>query len=245
MKKALTIGGAVLGALLISALVMFIFCPGLPTYLKVKHKYEHIDEKLSAFETMPAEADLSDFTVNGIKLKAPADCSSNLNEHGLKSASGKAELLVIKRDNKGEDELLDSMQNYDPWDTYKFNKEDYAEFFRTIGVEPVQYGFSSRIIFYIRDYIDSKDCIDLRGQNKDIFLELADIKEKAVETETMYKLSGNSFTVYIGRINLSGYEDMWNIYIYPDSDDIHNYSIALTCPDETMARQIISSIELE
>ena len=35
MKKALTIGGAVLGFLLISALVIFIFFPGLPTYIKV------------------------------------------------------------------------------------------------------------------------------------------------------------------------------------------------------------------
>lgn len=44
MKKALAIGGAVLGALLAAALVIFVFFPGLPTYFKVRHRFEHTDE---------------------------------------------------------------------------------------------------------------------------------------------------------------------------------------------------------
>jgi hypothetical protein len=44
MKKPLIIGGTILGFLLAAAMVIFIFFPGLPTYLKVKHKYDHIDE---------------------------------------------------------------------------------------------------------------------------------------------------------------------------------------------------------
>jgi hypothetical protein len=243
MKKALTIGGAVLGFLLISALVIFIFFPGLPTYIKVKHKYKHIDEKVPAFEAVSAGADFKEYTIKGVKLKAPGDWS--VTDNGLQASPEEKVLIVLSTDNKEQDEFLDSMKDYDPWDAYKYNKEDYTEFFRSVDVEPAQYGFSSKIIFYIRDYIDSKDCMSLRGQDKDIFLELADIKEKAVDTETMYKLNGSSFTGYIGRINFSGNDVIWNISIFPDGDDIHEYSVMINYSDETIAKQIISSIELE
>ena len=245
MKKPLIIGGIILGFLVAAALVIFIFFPGLPTYFKVNRQYKHINEKPEAFEIVPAGADFKEFTLNGVKLKAPADCSLKPDDNRLKSASGKAELVVHQTNNKEQDEYLDSFQDYDPWDTYKYDQEDYREFFRSIGAEPPQYGFSSKILFYIRDYISAADCIRLRGKNKDIFFELADLKEKAAETENMQKLKGSGFTEYIGRIQYSGYEDIWQLFIFPDSDDLNTYSVAINCSDETMAKQIISSVELE
>ena len=245
MKKTLIIGGAVLGFLLTAALVICVFFPGLPAFFKVKHQYKHINEKPNAFEIVPARADFKEFTLDGIKLKAPADCSLKLGGSGLKSASGEAELVVLQTNNKEQDETLDSFQDYDPWDTYKYEQEDYKVFFRSIGTEPPQYGFSSKILFYIRDYINAADCIRLRGKNKDIFFELADLKEKAMEAEDMQKLKSNNFTEYIGRIQYSGYEDMWHLFIFPDGDDINTYLVTINCADETTAKQIISSIELE
>ena len=245
MKKALIIGGAVLVFLLTASLVIFVFFPGLPSFFKVKYQYKHINEKPNAFELVSVRADFKEFTLDGIKLKAPADCSLKLDGNGLKSASGEVELVVLQTNNKEQDETLASFQDYDPWDIYKYEQEDYKDFFRSIGTEPPQYGFSSKILFYIREYITSADCIRIRGKNKDIFFELADLKEKTMEAEDMQKLKSSNFTEYIGRIHRNGYEDIWNLSIFPDGDDLNSYLVTIKCGDETIAKQIISSIELE
>ncbi|WP_295085488.1 hypothetical protein [Ruminococcus sp.] len=239
MKKVLTIGIAIL----VAVVIIFIFFPGLPTYFKVKHKYEYISKQISEFETVPAGADFKNFSINGLKLKAPADWS--VTDNGMKSSSGETALIVTNKDNIEQDEFLDSLKDYNPWDQYKFNEEDYQEFFRTIGSEPAKYGFSSRILFYIRDNISAADCIRLHGKNKDIFLELAELKEKAVEAETMYKLNSSYFTGYIGRMNFSEYEDLWDLFIFPKGDDTHTFMVKINYSDEITAKQIISSIELE
>ena len=66
-----------------------------------------------------------------------------------------------------------------------------------------------------------------------------------MEAEDMQKLKSSNFTEYIGRIHRNGYEDIWNLSIFPDGDDLNSYLVTIKCGDETTAKQIISSIELE
>ena len=103
MKKVLTIGIAIL----VAVVIIFIFFPGLPTYFKVKHKYEYISKQISEFETVPAGADFKNFSINGLKLKAPADWS--VTDNGMKSSSGETALIVTNKDNIEQDEFLDSL----------------------------------------------------------------------------------------------------------------------------------------
>lgn len=252
MKKALTIGGAVLGVLLAAALVIFIFFPGLPTYLKVKHKFDHIDERVPVFKPVSADADLGSFTLNGVKLKAPADWEPNTTGHGLRSSSDKSSLMVIKNDYQsyekalGDLEALGSEYDLDPWSGYQCTEEDYRHFYSTIGIEPPQYGLNLRMLWYMRDDVTAKDCLRLRGKDRKVFLEVAESKEESVKIENMWKIKGSGFLAYVGQIMYPGFDgNTWTVNIFPDGNENEHYTVTVKCSDEALTKQIISSIELE
>ena len=224
MKKIFTIGGAVLGTILAAALVIFIFFPGLPTYIIVKHKYDHIDELVPEFEKSAVEGA----------------------EAGTYRSKDDSHIGVMLSSYKSYDDILGSVEDYDPWNTYEYEEEDYRHFLKAIGVEPPQYGFAYRILWYIRDHITAKDCIKLRGTDKKVFSELAAVKEESINTERLWKTEGNDFSAYIGQELYSSFKDgYWSITLYPNESDDEYYHVFIKCPDETTARQIISSIELE
>lgn len=52
MKKALKISGIIIGIILVSVLIIFIFFPGLFTYIKVKVKYDNIDRGFTEFKKL-------------------------------------------------------------------------------------------------------------------------------------------------------------------------------------------------
>ncbi|MCR4795939.1 MAG: hypothetical protein K5898_12390 [Ruminococcus sp.] len=240
MKKALTIGGAVLGFLLISALVIFIFFPGLPTYIKVKHKYKHIDETVAEFEAIsPAAA--KTFTKNGVTIKTPDGWVKKEAGSGIIDPTNNYTML-ISHDNYIED----NYSGYDPWQGYKYKEEDYKHFFDSIGVKTNQYDLADNMVWYIRDSFTSKDCLKLRGKDRKVFKELAESKEAAYQEEKMWKIKNDSYTGYVGQFFAYGYTgNMWTFTFFPDGDEVNKYSIMMKCADETVAKQIISSIELE
>ena len=259
MKKALTIGGIV-GFLLISALVIFIFFPGLPTYLKVKHRYDHIDETVAEFEKSEVPSDFVSRSLKGVSFRIPADWEGSSPIEGREASiykSGKEYgIFVLDTDYKMYAELQEEYKNmlsdeydedelYDPWEYYKYKEADYRHFYKTIGVDLPQYGLSSTMVFYTRDSFTAKECLKLRGKDKDVFLSLAEDKEAAVGMENMWKTKISGSTAYIGQEVYASYNgNLWVATIFPDDNPNKVYTVNLNCPDETMARQIISSVEL-
>lgn len=250
MKKIFTIGGAVLGTILAAALVIFIFFPGLPTYIIVKHKYDHIDELVPEFERSDIPADYVSHTLKGITFRTPSDWEGHSAVEGAEAGTYRSKddshIGVMLSSYKSYDDILGSVEDYDPWNTYEYEEEDYRHFLKAIGVEPPQYGFAYRILWYIRDHITAKDCIKLRGTDKKVFSELAAVKEESINTERLWKTEGNDFSAYIGQELYSSFKGgYWSITLYPNESDDEYYHVFIKCPDETTARQIISSIELE
>jgi hypothetical protein len=102
------------------------------------------------------------------------------------------------------------------------------------------------MVFYTRDYVTAKECLKLRGKDKDVFLDLAEDKEEAVDMEKMWKLKNNEYTAYAVQVLYSDYNgNTWDVNIFPNNNKNEVYTVTLKCPDETMAKQIISSAELE
>ncbi|MCR5600433.1 MAG: hypothetical protein K6G33_06825 [Ruminococcus sp.] len=261
MKKTLTIGGTVLGFLLISALVISVFFPGLPTYLKVKHRYDHIDDLVPEFEKSEVPSDFASHSLKGVSFRIPADWEGSSPIKGGEASSYKSgkeyRIFVLTADYKELAKLDEEYKNmlsdqydksdlYDPWEYYKFKEADYRHFYKTIGVDLPQYGLSSTMVFYTRNCLTAKKCLKLRGKDKDVFLDLAQTKEEAVGIEKMWKTKISGFNTYIGQEVSPGYNgNLWVATIFSDNTPDKVYTVTLNCPDETMAKQIISSVELE
>ncbi len=261
MKKPLIIGGTILGFLLAASLVIFIFFPGLPTYLKVKHKYDHIDETVAEFKKTDVPSDYVSHTLRGVKFSIPSDWEGHSPIEGTEASSYVSgedyRIFVLDIDYKMQAELNDEYKDmlgdeyseddlYDPWEYYKYKEDDYRNFFKEIGIDVPQYGLAYTMVFYTRDCITAKKCLKLRGKDKDVFLALAEDKEEAVGMEKMWKAKGSGFNAYIGQEIYSGYDgNVWVVTIFPDDNANKVYTVNMKCTDETVAKQIISSIELE
>ena len=254
MKKALTIGG-IIGFLLISALAISIFFPGLPTYLKVKLKYEHIDERIPEFEKSDIPGDYVSHTLRGVRFSTPSDWEAYSPIEGAEPnayrAKDKSTVFVLNLNYKAQEELLKNSEEtlgseYDVWNEYEFSEEDYRHFYKAIGIEPQQYGLNLRMLWYMRDDVTAKDCLKLRGRDRKVFLDVADSKDESVKMETMWKTKGKCFYAYIGRIMYSGFDgNTWTVNIFPDGNENEHFTTTIKCSDETTTRKIISSIELE
>lgn len=261
MKKPIIIGGCVLGFLITAALIIFIFFPGLPTYLKVKHKYDHIDELVPEFKKTDVPSDYVSRTLDGVKFSIPSYWVGESAIDGYEASSyisgEDSRIFVLDTDYKMYAELQDEYKNilgdeyneddiYDPWKSFKYKEADYRHFYKEIGVDLPQYGLAYTMVFNNRDSFTAKDSLKLRGKDKDVFLALAEDKENAVGMENMWKTKGNGFTAYIGQEIYSGYDgNLWVVTIFPDNNKNAVYTVNLKCPDATEAKQIISSIELE
>jgi len=261
MKKALIISGAVLGFLLAAALVIFVFFPGLPTYLKVKHKYHHIDETVAEFEKTDVPSDYVSHTLKGVKFSIPSDWEGKSAIEGAEASSyvsgEESKIFVLDNDYKTYDELQNEYKDmlgdeysdddiYDPWEAFKYKEADYRHLYKEIGVDLPQYGLAYTMVFYTRNCITAKECLKLRGKDKDVFLALAEDKEEAVGMEKMLKVKNSEYTAYVVQVLYGGYSgNTWDVNIFPNSNKNEVYTVTLKCSDETTAKQIISSIELE
>ena len=249
-KVILTILG-IIGGILLIALIIFLFFPGLPACMSAKHKYKHIDELPAEFEKV--EVTGSKTAIQGLKIFVPDGWRNNESGNGMSSEDENQSLLVLHADLKSQEDALKEMFEdpqyaafaYDPWEAYDHEEYDYRHFFNTLHVELPKYGLSSVFIFYIRDSFTAKSAIWLEHTDMEVFKELCEVKENAFESENLWKMQGDGFKAYVGQVN---YEDigknMWTVTIFPDGDLNDDYNVTIKCDDENTVRQIISSIEL-
>ena len=248
-NKAVMIALSIIGGILLIALIIFMFFPGLPTCIAAKCKYKHIDELPAEFEKTEVSGEKT--TLQGLKMLVPDGWTINEGENGMTSADEKQSLLVLHADLKSQEQALkelmvDPEYAYDPWDAYEKEENDYRYFFNVLNVDLPKYGLSTVFIYYIRDTFTAKSAIWLERPEREIFRELAEVKENAVDTEDMWKMSGDGFKAYVGHIDNEEFGgNMWTVTIFPEENSIDNYSVTMKCSDEKTVRQIISSIELD
>jgi hypothetical protein len=237
MKKALIIGGIALGVLLSAVIVIFIFFPGLLTYLKVKHDYGSLNRHITEFQMAEPSDSFCEYEANGLSYKVPAGWLTE-NNRSFKSTDGHSTFLALKQN-------LSFELSYDPWESYKYSEEDYRKLFEKLGVEVPEYDLSTRILWLAKDKITAKDCLKLRGKNLKVFRELAEIKNEAWDLENSWVIYGEGFTAYVGQMRSNGYDgNMWTVTVYPDSSKLTKYFVTINTPDKKTARQIISTIKL-
>lgn len=249
MKKALKISGIIIGIILVSALIIFIFFPGLFTYIKVKVKYDNIDRGFTEFKKVEVPDDFKTYTRGNLKISVPDDYKPKDIGYGFEYSDGKTALAIIENDSLETDELMKGYsEDYDTWEYYKYEEADYKHFFETIDETfPTPYDASSNILWFVRNKLKAKDCLKLRSRDMDVFLELAESKEESWKMEKTWELDGENCFVYIGYIEDSEIfnSDLWTAYIY-DKNNLTKYHYLLFKEDDTeVIEQIISSIELE
>ncbi|MBQ9899277.1 MAG: hypothetical protein IJM44_07490 [Ruminococcus sp.] len=245
MKKALTIGGIVLGILLVGWLAIVIFCPGLFTYISVKHKYEHIDDRLSTFAAVQVPSDFVTYTVGSVKISVPSSYSQGSTEHILRD--GDKVVMIMDFDNAElaglSSELLKNWGMED-----EFSESDYRSYFKAVGAEyPSVYKPSADILWYEKDVLTSKDCLKLRGRDRKVFKTLADNKEEAYKMEDSWKLPLSGGTAYASQSrenDLVNYA-YWTATIYPDNSGAVYYTLMIRGESDEVTKQMLSSIELK
>ena len=244
MRKAIKIGGAVLAFLAAAALVIFIFFPGLPTYMKLKSKYKNMDKHIAEFEKVSVPSDFKSYNIRGVSFKAPADWKLSDTKSSLRSPDEDSMIMVIKS-NVPEEEKLLSESGYDCWESYDFTKDEYEGLFRKLDIDVPEYDLNTRMLWMTKDELQLKDCIRLRGKDMDIFKDLADIKENAWDTENSWSMDTDTYKAFVGQILTNGFGGgMWTVTFYKNDKSQYRYFVTLKCPDRTTAKQIVSSMIL-
>lgn len=237
MKKAIKIGCIALSIILISALVIIIFFPGLFTYFKVKHDYKSIDATLEKFEYMDVPDDFKYYTKNGVSYAKP---------DGMEEGDDRLIVLPLKSSVSRNKEILAQTEEYlGEFSVYneKFSEKEYNEYFKKLNQTAPR--DSTERLFYAKTKLKAKDCLHLRGKNMEIFKDLANIKEENVSIETTYTLDIPGYDAYASQINGMGYDGrLWTVHFYPRDDDDTYYSVIINNRNETIVKQVISSIEI-
>lgn len=241
MKNIRIVGAILLAVLLTAVLIWQIGFPGLFAYLSVKQKYENIDRTIPQFETVSVPADFHSETVRGIRLSVPAAYTENGLGSGFRDQDGEGKVVVMVLDTD-----IDAMyRSDDPWESYLYTEADYRHYFQTVGApypDVEQYG--TDLLWYWRGTLVSEDGLHLRGMDRKVFLEFADYKEQVWNTEDTWRLPLSGCTAYVnrGRQSEATFMKGWHILVYPDDGGSEYISIMMIVPDETTARQIISSV---
>ena len=264
MKKAIIAGGAV-GALLISALVIFIFFPGITTYIDVKINDPHINDTAEEYQRTDVPESFRTFSARGIKLKMPEGSEKSRTGSSV-SKDDEITVLVIENDSYqnalnqqrlAEDPDLDIEISTDQWESFLYDEETYRHFFKSMEAEyPTEYDAKSDILWFIKDGFTAKDCLKLRGRDKKVFKEFADVKEESVAYEDVYRIKGDGFFGYVCRMKKSistksmDYEErdsqfQWTYTIFPDDSTTKYYFVMISGENDDIKPQVISSIELD
>ena len=239
LKKA----AIIIAPIFTAALVIFIFFPGLFTYIKVKHKYENIDRTIPDFEPVSVPDDFEEYSFSDVVFSAPAGLVNTVKNGSGNVASYKSDDIVITISDFSS---LDLSDYYDPWEALEYDKQDYRHFFDTVGHEfPSQNG--RPLIWFEKDALNAKMCLHLRSKDLKVFRELAKNKEEAWEIEDTWKLNGKGFTGYIGHLlaNSDVFAGMWSYMLIPDYTPYQDIYFTIQNTDDTTAKQIACSIRLK
>lgn len=233
MKKALKIAGIIIGVLVIAAIVIIVFFPGLPTYIKVKKNCPHIDETMGIY-TDGGEAVPEDFVqteINGILVSGPADAlRDNSNLCAFKKDNELAVMII-----ESENEPLSYTD-----ESCGFLIYDYRHFFRSLDAEMPETTYEG--MEFIRN-LTAKDCLKLRGTDREVFEEYAEIKEIAAEIETVYYYERDELSGFVCDLIGVGqtYKHRKNVVL---ADGDKEWIISVFGNDAETVAQIISSIEI-
>lgn len=233
MKKTLKITGIILGALVIAAIAVIVFFPGLPTYIKVKKNCPHIDETMGIYND-GGEAVPEDFVqteINGILVSGPAD-----------TLCDDSNLCAFKKDNELVVMIIESENEPLSYtdESCGFLIDDYRHFFQSLDVEMPETTYES--MEFIRN-LTAKDCLKLRGTDREVFEEYAESKEIVAEIETVYYYKRDELSGFVCELISIGkqYEHRKNVMLF---DGDKEWIISVVGNDAETVAQIISSIEI-
>lgn len=253
MNKALKIIAAVLGIILAAVLVIYIFFPGLPTYFKVKHDFEYIDTEIGSYKPVSVPDDFKEYSKGGLSIKVPDGFESKETEDMLSLKGETASVLVTVSDSKKSEKIMKDYAEsqggvYDKWENYKYSEADYREFFKKMKAPfPSAEVASSDILWFNKGGFTAKDCLKLRGKNKDIFLEFAEIKDECWGMEDTWVIEKDGFTIYVcgSKENDTVSYSYRTATVFPENCGSEYYFIMIRKTDDKTINQIISSIKLD
>lgn len=145
----------------------------------------------------------------------------------------------------------------DPWESFLYDEETYRHFYKSMKAQyPTEYDARTELLWFIKDGFTAKDCLKLRGTDRKVFKEFADIKEEAVAYEDVYKLKGKGFFAYVCRIKKAfsaeteNEEEVtghfrWSCTLFPDDSTTKYYFLMISGENDDIKPQVISSIELD
>lgn len=235
MKKALKIGGVVLGIILIAALIIFIFFPGIFTYKKVKKEYPHIDNTIGTFDGFDVEIpkNFVPYTKDGVTVMGPKDARYNSNLIPFKSDDLSVMVSVLDDEPYG-DAFFD--------ENSKYAKDDYLHFFKKLDIKPPQNTYEN--LKMLRN-LTSKDCLRLRGKDKKVFLEYADFKEKSEKIEALsyYEKDGiKGFFSVMSSEDAKKNKYRYALWLFHNEKQ---YIVHVFSADKETAMQILSTVEIK
>jgi hypothetical protein len=265
MKKSIITGGIAAGLLLIAALVIYIFFPGILTYIDVKVNDPHINDVAEEFQKVDVPGSFNSFSAKGIKLSMPVGAEKNRSGSSV-SKGEEISVLVMENDSyknfvhqqeMAEDPDLDIDVSTDPWENFLYDEETYRHFYKSMKAQyPTEYDARTDVLWFIKDGFTAKDCLKLRGMDRKVFKEFADVKEESVAYEDAYKIKGDGFFAYVCRMKKSidakslDYEEkdsqfQWTYTLFPDDSTTKYYFIMISGENDEIKPQVISSIELD
>lgn len=235
MKKAIKISCIILGIVLVAALAIFIFVPGIFTYHKVKKEYQYIDRTIGTFDGFDVDIpkDFVAYTKDGITVMGPEDARYN------------SDLLPFKSDylNVIVSVLDDETYGDAYFDEYsKYLKKDYLHFFKKLGIDPPQTSYEN--VKMLRN-LTSKDCLKLRGKDKKVFLEYAETKETVEKVETISYYEKDGIKGFFTEMSSAGAKKMKYSYALWLFHNEKQYIVHAYSSDKETAMQILSTVEIE
>lgn len=239
MKKALKIGGIIVGIIVLVCLALMLICPWLITYIGVRAKYPDIDRTLDKFTVVDVPDDFKSIKLGETILKVPVGT-----EYKQDKVLGERKNTIVYDDKMlamftGAEEVT---EYYNPWDSYEYSKEDYRHFFETIGEDFPDNTMG--LLFFAKNRLNSEMCKGLRGKDIKVYKELAETKQDAYDGETTQIMDGENFTAYVSCAEAFDTE-LVSVVIFPDEYKNKNYTLMFHPPkDEEILNQIISSIQL-
>ncbi len=236
MKKALKITLiSIISLIAVSALVVFVFFPGIFTYFKVKKEFPSIENELTEITKLYMDKDevpddYVEAECDGVTVKGPSYAVNN-NTTGMVPFKEKDNLIVMVT--KSEVRFAEYGGEYDQYDY-----DDYEHFFDSLDVPMPETQYESRKFI---NGMQAKDCLKLRGKDLDVFMELAEYKDivYSVETPYIYKHNGNKG--FICDVASKNYTYHYNADFFTEENE---YVISVLSNNIETVKRVIASIEI-
>ena len=232
IRKPLLIVLAVLLVLVIAAGVIWLLYPQIPAYFRIKKENPVINDRMEDFpytnETVPA--DFVSRMVEGITVKGPEDCLNPVESRIVPFKSDRLKVLIIGP--------TDSASDFGIGEEDLFTAEEYQHFFDTIGVKKPETQIEN--IVFLRDTLNAKSCLRLRGKDMEIFEFLAENKNITANVETPYYYRGDNFSGIICKLNNK--KQTFNVMIEDAANGTY-YTVTVVADSTQLAAQVIAGLE--